>query len=199
MSSRAPSPAIAALALIGAALLLSSCTSLSGASAYRQPQPYYLADDLKLPLLDTRLLDKPLDLSQRIKGSYGGKIYFLDAYSKAGPEGIDMVGLNAMGTEVFDLSYDRAKGIRFSSALGMAGIKPEYVLADFQIAYYPFEAVKAALAPYGLDFEKAEAGGKVAKVLYRGGREILRVDYLERGLRYVNSLRGYSYEIAESE
>jgi hypothetical protein len=199
LSSRAPSQAIAVLTIIGAAALLCSCTSLAASSGYRQPQPYYLADDLRLPLLDTALLGAPLDLAQHIKGSYGGKVYFLDAYSKAGPEGVDMVGLDAMGTEVFDLSYSKAKGIRFSSALGMSGVKPEYVVADFQIAYYPFEAVKVALAPYGLDFEEIESGGREAKVLTRSGREILRVESLPKGLRYANALRGYSYEVTESE
>jgi hypothetical protein len=186
------------LAFIGAATLLCSCRSLQAGGGYRQPEPYYLTNDLKLPLLDTALLDSPLDLAQHIKGSYKGKVYFLDAYAKADAASLDMVALDAMGTQVFDLAYSKAKGIRFSSALGVSGTKPEYIVADFQLAYYPFEAVKAALATHGLDFSQRTEDGRSVRSLSFAGREIVRIETLPEGFRYDNLLRGYSYEITES-
>jgi hypothetical protein len=155
-------------------------------------------DDLRLPLFDTALLDTDLDLAQHIKGSYGGKTYFLDAYAKADSKGLDMVGIDAMGTEVFDLSYAKAKGIRFSSAMGMSAVKPEYVVADFQLAYYPFNEIKSALAKYGLDFVESEELGIPVKTLSRSGRVIARIETRPTGMRYENLLRGYSYEVTES-
>ena len=144
------------------------------------------------------MLRESLDLSQHVKGSYRGKVYFLEVCAKADSEGLDMVGLNSMGAEIMDLSYSKAKGIRLSSSLGMKSLRPEYVVADYQIAYYPFEAVKAALAPYGLDFELRELDGIATKVLSRKGRTILTVEPLPDGLRFTNVLRGYSYELRES-
>jgi hypothetical protein len=178
--------------------LLCSCRSLADGGSYRQPEPYYLMNDLRIPLLDTGLIGSPLDIAQHIKGSFGGKVYFLDAFVKADAHTIDMVGVDAMGTQVFDLSLSKSKGIRFSSVLGSSSIKPEYVIADFQLAYYPFEAVKTALAPYGLDFILIEEGRHRLRLLKRGEREIIRIETLPQGIRYENVLRGYSYEITES-
>lgn len=198
-----PVRAAAVLALAGALVacgfLLTSCASLSGAQAYRQAQPYYLTDDVKLPLLDTRMLPSAREGLQHIKGSYNGKTYFIDTYVKAGPDEIDMIGLDAMGSQLFDLELARGKGIRFTSALGMTGIKPEYILADYQLAYYPFEAVRSFLAGYGFDFVQRDDAGVSERILSRKGRELLKIETLEKGLRYTNELRGYSYEITESE
>jgi hypothetical protein len=183
---------------MGASCLLCSCGSLPAGERFRRPKPVYITDDRALPLLDTALLDRSLELSQRVKGSYGGKVYFLEVYSKADAEGLDMVGLNSLGTEVMDISYSKSKGIRLSNKLGAPGFKPEYVVADFQIAYYPFEAVRAALEPYGLDFELRVGDGSESRVLSRGGRVILAVERLPGGLRLTNTLRGYSYDVQEA-
>lgn len=186
------------MAFICAACFLCSCRSLSGGGEYRQPSRFYIADDLALPLLDTSLLRGSLDLSQRVRGSYGGKVYFLDVLSKADSEGVDMVCLGSMGAAIMDLSYSKSKGIRFSSADGMGRIKPEYIVADFQIAYYPFDAVKAALAPYGLDYERHDRDGVPTRALSRAGKTILTIEELPDGLRLTNLLRGYSYEARAS-
>jgi hypothetical protein len=155
-------------------------------------------DDLPLALLDPSLLDAPLDLSQRIKGSYGGKTYFLDAYLKADDASLDIVGLDSMGTQLFDLSYVASKGIAFSSPVGMSNVRPEYIVADIQLAYYPFEEVRKTLAKQGLDFERAEVGGGSLKTLSRAGKAIVTIQYAENSLRFENLLRGYSYEVKES-
>jgi hypothetical protein len=186
------------VALLGISCCLCTCRSLPAGEGYRQPKRVYVTNDLAIPLLDTALLDRSLDFSQRVKGSYGGKVYFLDVFAKADAEGIDMVGLNSLGTEVMDISYSKVKGIRLASKLGGSRFKPEYVVADFQIAYYPFEAVRAALEPYGLDFELRGDEGHETRVLSRGGKAILSVERLPEGLRIVNSLRGYSYELREN-
>jgi hypothetical protein len=154
-------------------------------------------NDLRLPLFDTAMLGKAIELDQRIKGNYGGKLYFFDAYIRADADSLDMVGLDAMGTQIFDLAYSKTGGIRFKNALGIPTARPEYVVADFQLTYYPFDAVKAALVPYGLDFVRREEGGRALRSLFRDGREIIRIETLPRGYKYENLLRGYSYEITE--
>jgi hypothetical protein len=154
-------------------------------------------DDLRLPLLDTAILGAPLQLDQRIRASYKGKVYFIDAVAKADSDSVDMVGLDALGTQLFDLSYSKTKGIRFESALGIAKARPEYIVADFQLAYYPFEAVRSALARYGLDFSSSAADGAEVRTLSRAGRAIVRIETLPAGYKYENLLRGYSYEVTE--
>jgi hypothetical protein len=199
LPSRALPSALVSLAFIGAAALLCSCRSLQADGGYRQPNPFFITDDLRLPLLDTALLDAPLDLAQNVKGSYGGKTYFLVAYAKADSGSIDMVGLDAMGTQVFDLAYAKSKGIRFFSPVGLPGSSPEYLVADFQLAYYPFAALRDALAPRGLELTESGEGSTRERRLSRAGREIVKIEYSPGLLRYENELRGYSYEIRVAE
>jgi hypothetical protein len=140
-----------------------------------------------------------IDMAQRMEGRYRDETFFLDIFTKASGTGVDIVGLDSMGTQVFDLSYSKQNGIRMDSAFGKGRLAPEYVIADFQFAYYPFEAVRTALTARGAGFEERDENGARIRLLSWRGREILRIIRESGGLRVVNSLRGYSYTLTDSK
>ena len=172
-------------------IVLSSCASTKAA---RDTRPYaYLTDKSKFFLLPPGDIEKPIDAYQFISASYGGQEFLFNAWVKADETGMDIALFNELGANGGELSY-RDGVVSFSSPIFPASMKPEYIVADFQLCYYDSAKLRRALASCGLTLESSETSRKVLK----GKTVIVEIEILENSVKLVNHLRGYSYTLEGS-
>jgi hypothetical protein len=153
--------------------------------------PYvYLADNVKYTLLPPEGIEYPIDMFQQISASYQDNEYLLNAWVKADNSSVDMILLNELGAHIGELSY-REGTVSFSSPVFPKSLKPEYIIADFQLCFYNALLLQHVLKSCGLSFEYTEAYRRVLqeKTL------IIEIEKNIGQVRLVNHLRGYAYTL----
>ena len=173
--------------LIFAAILLcfSSCASAARA---RESQLYvWLTNNARFFLLPPEYIETPMDNHQLMSASFGGQNFQLSAWVKADEMGIDMTMVNELGATVGELSY-RAGAVSFSSPMVPRSIGGEFIVADFQLAFYCAIALRKALESIGLFFEEAGVNRRV----FEGEMLIIDIERRPNAVMIVNHLRGYS-------
>lgn len=161
----------------------------------------YVTDTKAVSLLPPSCMAGSMDTFQLLTGSYGTQHFALQAYTRADADGISMTLLNEMGITVATLSYTK-DGTNFQSAYMPDSIREEYMLLDFQNAYYDADALRDHYAANGLRFERSREGGRDYRRIYDGRKlieEIITEENTAAGTRLSvqNRLRSYRYELAE--
>jgi hypothetical protein len=178
------------------ALCLSGCQTMHDPSQSRQVSPVYLTDTTAVQLLPPSASGGAFESYQQIEGSYRGQTYYLEAFVQSSGERFIMVAFNSFGTKVFEVEHT-AGGVRFSASVSPGNMKPEYILADYQLCFFPFEAVRRNLAGAGLTFQEKKDGDVLVRTVSAEGRTIIEIRRTAREVRYVNLLRGYRYIVRE--
>jgi hypothetical protein len=173
-------------------IIISFCLySCASGAAARKNRPYvYLADSAKYMLLPPEGIEYPIDMFQHISASYQDNEYLLNAWVKADNSEIDMILLNELGTHIGELSY-RDGAVSFSSSFFPKSLKPEYIVADFQLCFYNALLLQRALKDCGLSFEYTEA----YRLVLQGETVIIEIEKNSGQVRLVNKLRGYAYTL----
>jgi hypothetical protein len=176
---------------MGIIFLLCLCSCVSG-SAARENQLYvWLTNNSKYILLPPANIEKPMDMPQLLSASYSGQDYFLNAWVKADETGMDMTLLNELGVNMGELSW-RNGVVSFSSPIAFPkSLRPEYIIADFQLCFYNTHALSQALKDCGLLFE--EAG--ISRRISQGSNVIIEIERGRNTVKLVNHLRGYTYTL----
>ena len=163
----------------------------------RQAARVYLTNSRAMRLLPPSALDRDLEWYQQIEGSYQGETYYLDAYVQADRDHLVMVAFNSFGTEIFELQYAEGS-VRCSAALSLGSMRPEYILADFQLCFFPAGPVRRALSAAGLSFEERTEGDALVRTVRAGDELIVEIRRTAGEVRYRNLLRGYQYIVRGS-
>jgi hypothetical protein len=150
----------------------------------------YLAGSLPYFLLPSENIENSLDMAQRISASWKGRDYLLNAWVKADETGIEMTLLNELGAYMGEFSY-RDGLVSFSSPVFPLSLKPEYIVADFQLCFYSAPALHQALEDCGLLLENTENSRRIL----RGENVIIEIEKNQNTVRLVNHLRGYAYTL----
>jgi hypothetical protein len=168
------------------------CSCVSGGKAGEdKPVPYvWLADSSKYILLPTKDIEHPLDMPQLVSASYGGRDYLLNTWVKADETGINMTLINELGANMGELSY-RDEAVSFSSSVFPPSLRPEYIVADFQLCFYQTPALRRALEGCGLSLEDT---GDSRRIL-QGKTAIIKIEKTRNAVRFDNYLRGYTYTL----
>jgi hypothetical protein len=155
----------------------------------------YLTDRSKYVLLPPGNIERPLDMAQHIVALYNGREYLFDAWVKADESEITMAVFNNFGAGMGELVY-RRRAISFSSAAFPSSLKPEYIVADFQLCFSGIDEVAGALDNCGLGLETEHDGkGREKRRVTDGKNIIIEIEKTSDAVRYVNRLRGYSYTL----
>jgi len=163
---------------------LFSCSSLAV-----NKRPYaYLADRSKFILLAPAAIARPLDMAQYISASYNGQSFYFSAWVLADENGIDISLFNELGAAMGELSY-REGVVNLSSAVFPQSLKPEYIVADFQLCFYDPDLVRSALKNCGLVMETQNEHRRI----FEGKNLIMEIEKDSGAVKLVNHLRGYSY------
>jgi hypothetical protein len=175
-------------AAIAVILLFVSCASRPAASESR---PYvYLTDGSKFFLLPSGGIEKSMDMAQHISASYSGQDYFFNTWVKADEAGLEMILFNELGVNMGELSY-RDGAVNFSSSIFPKSLRPEYIVADFQLCFYKPPMLRRALKDCGLLFETEGGTRRVLK----GKKTITEIEKNGASVKLANHLRGYVYTL----
>jgi hypothetical protein len=171
-------------------ILFLCCCSCASKDTVREKPNAYLTDSSQYRLLPPENIENPLDMAQLISASYKGRDYFLNAWVKADQAGMEMTLLNELGATMGELSYRNGLA-SFSSPVLPQSLKPEYIVADFQLCFYSAPALREALEDCGLLFETDENSRRI----FQGKTLIIEIDKSQNTVRLVNHLRGYAYTL----
>jgi hypothetical protein len=184
--------------LLGSALFLLclvSCATKPKTSPYL---PVYLTDRAMYTLLLPSDIAVPLDNHQRITGAYEKQEFSIDAWVMANDQEITMAFFNSMGTGLGEIFFNEG-GIAFSSAVFPSTLKPEYIIADFQLCFYRSDTVSRALENCGLRFlaeQRIDDGEAVeSRVVSDGKKNIIEIEKRKKSVRFTNHVRGYRYTL----
>jgi hypothetical protein len=165
-------------------IILFSCSSIAV-----DKRPYaYLTDSAKYILLPPAAIEKPVDMAQHISALYNGQRFYFSAWVLADENRIDMSLFNELGAAMGELSY-REGVVSLSSAVFPESLKPEYIVADFQLCFYDPDLLARALKDCGLVLETLNSQRRV----FSGETLIIEIEKTSGAVKLVNHLRGYSY------
>jgi len=187
-----------ALAALCSLFALTGCAGTPASRKASEVAPVYITNRVVFPFLAPSDIDEPLDMLQHIEGSFGDKDFAFLIYVKANGDGTELRVLNDFGSEIARIAYS-ADGVESSGLATKAGLKVEYILADFQIGYYAASALARDLARVGLAFSETTEGDAVVREVRDGEKLIMRIEKRATGLELNNYLRGYRYAITYEE
>ena len=174
------------------AFCLPGCLTVHDSQQGSQAARVYLTDRKTVAVLPPSALGRAFESYQQIEGSFRGETYFFDAYVHADKERLVIVAFNSLGTKVFELEHER-NGVRFSTSLQADGMKPEYILEDFQLCFFPADVVKKNLEAADLSLTVSREGEGEIRTVSDRGRPIIEIRSDGGEIRYRNLLRGYQY------
>ena len=169
--------------------------------------PVYYSDERSVSLLPTASMTEKLDMPQHIVGEFhkpdGSTDSFeADSWVRANDSVLSVVLFSGFGTTIGEISYFRDSVKVESSLMNVEKMKAEYLLADFQICFYPFEPLQKNFEQAGFEFSETRSGAENAdfvRTLSENGKTILTAKKTGAEIRLVNDLRGYSYHITLGE
>jgi hypothetical protein len=141
-------------------------------------------------------IEKPMDMAQYISVSYGGQDYYFNAWVQADETGMEMTLFNELGAAMGELSY-REGFVEFSSPVFPGSLKPEYIVADFQLCFYDPLMLSKALKDCGLVLETApsDAGDGTVRRILKRKNTIIRIEKEQDAVKIYNNIRGYTYTL----
>lgn len=185
------------LFLTGLFVVLSvSCATMKAGS---MKYPVYVTNTAVVDLLPPECMEGSLDTLDLLQGKFAQTTFSVQAYMQADSNGIFITLLNDFGTDMGNLSYTGEK-LAFDSAVFPQSLKPQYIAADIQFAYYKADDVQTRLAGAGLGFicERHDDGTEVRRIT--AGRKVIEeITKASGSVKIVNSLRGYEYNLTEAQ
>ena len=165
--------------------------------------PVYYSDSRSVELLPTAAMTDPIDMPQHIAGNFtkpdGSTDSFeADSWVRANDSILSITMFTGFGTTLGEITYERDSVKAESSVLDVTKMKAEYLVADFQVCFYPFAQLKVNFEKAGFTFVEsrdASADGDYVRTLKEGDRVILVATKKAREVSLVNELRKYSYRI----
>ncbi len=188
---------------IGFALLMLALAACSSGPAEMTAAPIRIAPDLAVTLPWPDELGRNVEATQLLTASYGAQSFVFEVRLSANSERFLMVGLDPMGRELLRVTWTR-KSLDYEVAPWVpGGLRPENMLADIVLLYWPEESVRRALAPSG----GVLVSGPHSRLVTIGGKEVMRADYQPAAgddpwsgrLHYRNFAWGYELDIQSSE
>ena len=175
------------LILIPGIVCICSCASKSAAETL----PFvWITNGSKFILLHPENIEKTLDGPQLISASFMGQNHQMITWVKSDETGINVVLLNEMGSNMGELSYQYGT-LSFSSSVFPRSLRPEYIVADFQLCFYKAEALGKALREGGLSLQETENGRRVMQK----NNTIIEIIKDTNIIKIINHLRGYTYTL----
>ena len=194
-----------------------SCATNSPTSSVSKFSPVYVTNSSNYELLPTTYIEEKIDSLQKMTASFKtGKNqseFSADVFVLADKTQISMTIMSDLGTTIASLFYD-GSSIEFDSELLPKNLRPEYVIADFQQAFYDAQKLRSELLKIGIEFEasfknNSDGGFTETRILSQKERKISKITKtyskgksggkILKSVRYENFLRGYEYSLIGAE
>ena len=169
--------------------------------------PVFYSDGNAVSLLPTSSMTEGIDMPQRIEGRFvkpdGSTDSFeADSWVRANDSVLSITLFTGFGTTLGEITYARDSVKAESSVMDVAKIKTEYLIADFQICFYPFDALRKNFEQAGYVFTETRSGAgntDYVRTLADNGKTLLTARKSGTEIHLENVLRGYSYHITLGE
>lgn len=183
-------------AVLGAGLFFVSCAS----NRIEKPttSPVYVTNTKKIYILNPSQIEKTLDGQQILVGAFGDQKFTLQAYVFANENCIEIGLFNDFGTDMGMLTFDGVTAL-CDSALFPPQLKAEYILNDFQNAYYKPESIRENLAASKLDFTVETSNGVETRKVLSNGKVVEEIIISDGEVTIKNILRGYEFQLFSAE
>lgn len=158
-----PINAIIAVCLL---VLLSGCQLLVKPQPDSSVKPY-------LPLLSAASLGQSIAAVQRFRGTYNGQQHVMLFQVEVEPNRLAMVASTASGSTLFSFVDQQGKQSSTVSVLLPSQTNPRFVVADFQLAFWPLKTIEQALSASAYHIKPTDLG-----------RQLWRADELIATIRY---------------
>jgi hypothetical protein len=148
------------------ALALTGCMS--------PPQRPAASGDHARPLVAPTTLGSNRAVNQIVRGAFGEREMTINCVVTVKDGVMTIVGLSAMGVRLFTMKYD-GRSTSVDNTLPMpAQLTPERLLTDFQLVFWPLDALTKPLATSGWELTEATPG---TRRLRRDTRLVAEVHY----------------------
>ena len=167
--------------------------------------PVFYSDGRAVSLLPTSAMTLRIDMPQRIEGNFvkpdgSNDSFEADSWVRANDSVLSITLFTGFGTTLGEITYARDSVKAESSVMDVAKLKTEYLVADFQICFYPFDALRKNFEQAGFTFSETRSGdADFVRTLSDNGKTILTARKSGREIHLENVLRRYSYHITLGE
>jgi hypothetical protein len=198
-------------AWVSVALGVSCLTSCQHTLVKPNSMPVYYSDSGFVNLLPTTAMPGTIDEAQHLEGTFrkmkspGNSLadtstttFSGDVWVRANDTILSVVFFSGFGTTIAELTYAKDSVSFVSSVIDVEKMKAEYVIADLQTCFYPFEALKNNFEQSGFTFTEkrlSDESQDFERELSENGKTILRVTRKASEIDLVNELRQYKYHI----
>lgn len=157
-----------------------------------------IGPDLRFAIPSPRELGRSIDATQLVTAHFRGQTQVFEAHLSVAPERLTFVGLDPLGRRALTVTADDT-GITVDAAPWLpSGLRPENILADVAIVYWPEEAVRRGLSRTSATL-RADRHERTITV---DGRDVVQVEYEARqgdawagAARYRNVAFGYELDL----
>lgn len=175
------------------ALLCSSCVSTR---AKKELYTVHVTDTKEVSLLPVEDLENEIDIVQLFSGTYDKVSFNMLAYTECNRNKISVVMMNELGIKLGSILYSD-DGILLDSKFFSDKIKGEYIIIDFQNAYYKKERLADLYKASGLSFEVVENKDSEIRTIMDGDIVIEEIEKSDGKITIRNYLRNYKYVLTE--
>lgn len=159
----------------------------------------YVTDVKKVYLLPPSAVEHSVSTMQLFEGTFSDakktSMTFI-ASTDCTEQKISVVMMNELGIEIASLLYSESE-LSLHSAFLPDGIKPEYVIMDFQNVYYSSVLLDAAYKAAGLSFTMTELDGVEHRFIKDGDVVVEMIEKKDGCITLHNYIRGYTYRLTE--
>ena len=183
---------------LGCGLALSGCADSSPPPA--PAGTVRVAPDLFLTMPKPSSLGRELEATQLITAHYGDQTYVFEGHLSASSQRLLLQGLDAMGRKAMTIRWSD-DGIQTETAPWLPKqLRPENMLADIVMIYWPADQVNAALAASGGHVTATARSRSIADAK----AEVIHADYSgddpwNGSLSYSNLAWGYALNVQSVE
>jgi hypothetical protein len=178
--------------------VLLAASMLAGCAAWR-PSPAPVVDSDTRPILPAATLGGSQLARQVVSAAFADQAATLQCVVDVTPEHMTLVALNAMGLRLFSVVVAGGKTLAERTPGVSDAIRPERILADIQLAYWPLAALQKAYAGTSWSVSEPVAG---TRRLLHDGRLAEEVHYAQPAgdrwqgrLWLANFAQGYSLSV----
>ena len=179
------------LSVVFSTLLFASCTTVKSVNNLAK---VFVTNTKQINLLPPEAIETTIDDMMQLTGDFGDVSFSLITLVQADETGLYFSLLNDFGTDMGTITYDGIDAISDSPVLPEK-LKVEYILNDFQNAFYNPEKMKQNLNNSKLDFSVTKEADKEIRRVLNNGKIVEEVTITAEGALINNLLRGYSFSL----
>ncbi len=182
------------------AIILSASVFTSCATVKKLPglEKVYVTNTKQINLLPTECIAQPLDSIMQLNITFEENSFSVLTYIQADENILFMELMNDFMISMGTLEYD-GSSIQFDCAAFPSSLKPEYIINDFQNAYYSAGELKKNLNASRLIFEETAEGEVTKRFVKDNSKVIEEITITAESVTIKNYLRNYEYTLFSAE